>query len=295
MKGGACPGRQRTTAATATATSTSTSSPASVSHRCNVCADTFDTKAQLILHSVRHIKEQVCCGQIGSLLGKWEAKSAFSRSQHRSPTASASGISSLLQQTPIPLSEIKREDAFPVSDNLLPRDAASIRGGTSPPQIRLPENDDSFCVQCQTPRSSCGHAATAPSSPSPVTAPPPPSPVTAPSPSPPLNTSSSSQKQWQCDICLKTFTTKYFLKKHNRLHTGLVIASGNYLISHKCNPFFICLQEKPPTPVICAAGPSHSNNRTTSTCSTTRMKNRTPGKDYSSHVENCGESRETKR
>lgn len=27
-------------------------------------------------------------------------------------------------------------------------------------------------------------------------------------------------KQWQCDVCRKSFTTKYFLKKHKRLHTG---------------------------------------------------------------------------
>lgn len=27
-------------------------------------------------------------------------------------------------------------------------------------------------------------------------------------------------KQWECDECLKKFTTKYFLKKHKRLHTG---------------------------------------------------------------------------
>lgn len=27
-------------------------------------------------------------------------------------------------------------------------------------------------------------------------------------------------KQWQCDVCQKCFTTKYFLKKHKRLHTG---------------------------------------------------------------------------
>lgn len=27
-------------------------------------------------------------------------------------------------------------------------------------------------------------------------------------------------KQWECDVCSKMFTTKYFLKKHKRLHTG---------------------------------------------------------------------------
>lgn len=32
--------------------------------------------------------------------------------------------------------------------------------------------------------------------------------------------SPSETKQWECDICAKSFTTKYFLKKHKRLHTG---------------------------------------------------------------------------
>ncbi|KAG5866533.1 hypothetical protein JTB14_004171 [Gonioctena quinquepunctata] len=30
----------------------------------------------------------------------------------------------------------------------------------------------------------------------------------------------SDNKQWECDVCSKMFTTKYFLKKHKRLHTG---------------------------------------------------------------------------
>ncbi|XP_053601024.1 zinc finger protein 62 homolog isoform X1 [Plodia interpunctella] len=30
----------------------------------------------------------------------------------------------------------------------------------------------------------------------------------------------NDNKQWQCDVCQKCFTTKYFLKKHKRLHTG---------------------------------------------------------------------------
>ena len=140
-------------------------------------------------------------------------ESAFYRFQHRSPAA-ASGISSLLQQTPIPISEIKRENDFTATENPSRNVAGVSSRGESPPQIRLPEYDDSFCVQCQAPRASCGHgafAAAPPSSPSEATAPP----QTTPSlPSP------SSHKQWQCDICLKTFTTKYFLKKHNRLHTG---------------------------------------------------------------------------
>ncbi|XP_017046067.1 zinc finger protein 761 isoform X2 [Drosophila ficusphila] len=31
---------------------------------------------------------------------------------------------------------------------------------------------------------------------------------------------SATPKLWECDVCTKSFTTKYFLKKHKRLHTG---------------------------------------------------------------------------
>lgn len=34
------------------------------------------------------------------------------------------------------------------------------------------------------------------------------------------NCDRNENKQWQCDVCKKCFTTKYFLKKHKRLHTG---------------------------------------------------------------------------
>ncbi|KAH8418519.1 hypothetical protein KR009_010849 [Drosophila setifemur] len=33
-------------------------------------------------------------------------------------------------------------------------------------------------------------------------------------------TNSATPKLWECDVCSKSFTTKYFLKKHKRLHTG---------------------------------------------------------------------------
>lgn len=35
-----------------------------------------------------------------------------------------------------------------------------------------------------------------------------------------LEIEKNDNKQWQCDVCRKSFTTKYFLKKHKRLHTG---------------------------------------------------------------------------
>lgn len=33
----------------------------------------------------------------------------------------------------------------------------------------------------------------------------------------------SDAKLWECDTCAKSFTTKYFLKKHKRLHTGELV------------------------------------------------------------------------
>lgn len=44
-------------------------------------------------------------------------------------------------------------------------------------------------------------------------------------------------KQWECDVCSKMFTTKYFLKKHKRLHTGI------YII-RKYNLLIVFLKEK---------------------------------------------------
>ncbi|KAH8344295.1 hypothetical protein KR084_009452 [Drosophila pseudotakahashii] len=40
------------------------------------------------------------------------------------------------------------------------------------------------------------------------------------SPSSPESSGTATPKLWECDVCSKSFTTKYFLKKHKRLHTG---------------------------------------------------------------------------
>lgn len=42
----------------------------------------------------------------------------------------------------------------------------------------------------------------------------------------------AAAKLWECDICAKWFTTKYFLKKHKRLHTGACVRP-----SPNCFPF----------------------------------------------------------
>ncbi|KAG7158262.1 Zinc finger protein 814-like [Homarus americanus] len=62
----------------------------------------------------------------------------------------------------------------------------------------------------------------------------------------------ADNKQWECEVCKKSFTTKYFLKKHKRLHTESVLlnqatlkrgilldcvaAFWVSLRSHKCEP-----------------------------------------------------------
>ncbi|XP_032513610.2 zinc finger protein 721 [Danaus plexippus] len=73
----------------------------------------------------------------------------------------------------------------------------------------------------------------------------------------PHNDDRHDGKQWQCDVCRKSFTTKYFLKKHKRLHTGETPYACN-----QCNKTFTFQQsyhkhllyhndEKPHTCTFC--------------------------------------------
>lgn len=63
-----------------------------------------------------------------------------------------------------------------------------------------------------------------------------------------ISTGGDSVKIWECDTCAKSFTTKYFLKKHKRLHTGdyyffLLDLSSNdilmYYIQPQCWPILL--------------------------------------------------------
>lgn len=44
--------------------------------------------------------------------------------------------------------------------------------------------------------------------------------------------SEKTPKVFQCDECEKTYTTKYFLKKHKRLHTGELLSISLHIRSH---------------------------------------------------------------
>lgn len=45
-----------------------------------------------------------------------------------------------------------------------------------------------------------------------------------------VNLKVQDNKQWECDVCSKMFTTKYFLKKHKRLHTGMSENCNKYVM-----------------------------------------------------------------
>ena len=76
-------------------------------------------------------------------------------------------------------------------------------------------------------------------------------------------------KMWDCSYCGKKFTTKYFLKKHRRLHTGKLIDSSR--LSY--NSFLI--QARPHILATFVGKPLRSSSPSTSTCSTTRTRSLT--------------------
>ena len=77
-------------------------------------------------------------------------------------------------------------------------------------------------------------------------------------------------KMWDCSYCGKKFTTKYFLKKHRRLHTGRLINSSS--LSYNSFP----IQARPHILATSVGKPLRSSSLSTSTCSTTLTRSRTP-------------------
>ena len=76
-------------------------------------------------------------------------------------------------------------------------------------------------------------------------------------------------KMWDCSYCGKKFTTKYFLKKHRRLHTGKLIDSSS--LSYNSFP----IQARPHILATFVGKPLRSSSPSTSTCSTTQTRSRT--------------------
>ena len=77
-------------------------------------------------------------------------------------------------------------------------------------------------------------------------------------------------KMWDCSYCGKKFTTKYFLKKHRRLHTGKILISLS-----RNNLIILTTKVKRHIPATYVARHLPFNSPFTSTCSTTLMRSRT--------------------
>ena len=89
-----------------------------------------------------------------------------------------------------------------------------------------------------------------------------------------------SNKCWQCLVCKKSFTTKYFLKKHRRLHTGNHFEIG-YLFLKIVKFFFIKKKVRLRTAANCVKNRLLSNNRIINICNiiVTKKSTRVPTVD----------------